>query len=257
MLSKRRAPRARSASKHLLGAQQLLANQRPCPVRGRSLLTTFVSRYARVRTPHLLDAVAPPAPMPEVYLRVCGGIPFNSRKNRRTAGLSPRVRRPPAPTGGPYLLSGSISACAEASPTPLVGDLLPAVYLRVCGGIASTAAIGVHCRGLSPRVRRHRPYLNLVGCNGGSISACAEASPLPRRHLVGGTVYLRVCGGIRVLSSTSITLPGLSPRVRRHHSGALQMKVDSWSISACAEASFRCHVQFDRQQVYLRVCGGI
>ena len=90
-----------------------------------------------------------------VYLRVCGGIAPTPLRLRPARGLSPRVRR--HRRAERYALSqyGSISACAEASPSRSWLRLQYKVYLRVCGGIAVYPDLDVLRVGLSPRVRRH------------------------------------------------------------------------------------------------------
>ena len=100
----------------------------------------------------------------------------------------------------------SISACAEASFAEVVQEDVHGVYLRVCGGIKLSLHLLTPLRGLSPRVRRHRPHRRTDLHTKGSISACAEASPTLRGRPLVVQVYLRVCGGIpptKMLSSSS------------------------------------------------------
>ena len=73
-----------------------------------------------------------------VYLRVCGGIGWDTSSVRGTGGLSPRVRRHHPRSSLAANISRSISACAEASRHMAYATKLAAVYLRVCGGIPAS-----------------------------------------------------------------------------------------------------------------------
>ena len=113
-----------------------------------------------------------------VYLRVCGGITSHYSGDRSRLGLSPRVRRHLRAAPDRRERRGSISACAEASTGQGCVSQSSRVYLRVCGGIGVGWREPPLVKGLSPRVRRHRSASCTLMILRGSISACAEASPL-------------------------------------------------------------------------------
>ena len=77
-----------------------------------------------------------PSYVPEVYLRVCGGIFIVQAVALAIEGLSPRVRRHLVGAGVGLFAARSISACAEASQPDPVRRAVAEVYLRVCGGIS-------------------------------------------------------------------------------------------------------------------------
>ena len=110
--------------------------------------------------------------------------------------------------------------------------------------------------GLSPRVRRHLGVATIRELAEGSISACAEAPRTAQASILARWVYLRVCGGTRVVQAFQSALNGLSPRVRRHHPEKLLRSRWTRSISACAEAPPRPPLRSGLEGVYLRVCGG-
>jgi len=111
-----------------------------------------------------------------VYLRVCGVIESVGLNPFTQPGLSPRVRSHHPRLLAPERDQGSISACAESSRRLLVAMGLSRVYLRVCGVIRPCLCDGGSARGLSPRVRSHRPEPGQSLRGTGSISACAESS---------------------------------------------------------------------------------
>ena len=57
-------------------------------------------------------------------------------------------------------------------------------------------------RGLSPRVRRHHDVTSWFRKRDRSISACAEAPGEIRVEENLELVYLRVCGGTRIINTT-------------------------------------------------------
>ena len=172
-------------------------------------------------------------------------------------GLSPRVRRHLRPCAIVNRVSGSISACAEASGFRGRQREAFRVYLRVCGGIRARWKRQAMGQGLSPRVRRHPLLPHPFHAQPGSISACAEASCRSNSPEAGCQVYLRVCGGITGATQGYGQHMGLSPRVRRHRMLATERDQLLGSISACAEASRGNREARQRCWVYLRVCGGI
>mgnify|MGYP006434416683 CR=1 FL=1 len=116
----------------------------------------------------------------EVYLRVCGGIDLSITPGSQQQGLSPRVRRHQWTLAQPHPDQRSISACAEASKVAPRSTRGTEVYLRVCGGIRPQCLEAPADTGLSPRVRRHQQDTEINAAQGGSISACAEASEYDR-----------------------------------------------------------------------------
>ena len=108
-----------------------------------------------------------------VYPRVCGGSRLSPAAAISLAGLSPRVRGKPLPTGRACPSSGSIPACAgEARPYPPL-NTAARVYPRVCGGSALPIGHRPARPGLSPRVRGKPADARLDCCRQRSIPACA------------------------------------------------------------------------------------
>ena len=132
------------------------------------------------RVPRSIPACAgePPCPLRQhglcaVYPRVCGGTPEPCKPITTNRGLSPRVRGNPSGGAAPYMLVGSIPACAgEPDPFLFVLVVVP-VYPRVCGGTLKRLCFLIGESGLSPRVRgNHMDEINQV-TNPRSIPACA------------------------------------------------------------------------------------
>ena len=171
-------------------------------------------------------------------------------------GLSPRVRGNPTiwQPGSPQMRS--IPACAGEPSWATPPAPHPRVYPRVCGG---TTELRIHSDlrpGLSPRVRGNPASRPKPTRRCGSIPACAGEPALTSTRASAPRVYPRVCGG--TLSGVSLTLSviGLSPRVRGNPRRIWRLTTFAGSIPACAgEPQSRTQNPAGRQ-VYPRVCGG-
>ena len=110
--------------------------------------------------------------------------------------------------------------------------------------------------GLSPRVRGNLIGQAGVGRAHRSIPACAGEPVSVVGMAFGGSVYPRVCGGTSLISRSSDSILGLSPRVRGNHAAGHNQQAAEGSIPACAgepEESIRTRLG---DEVYPRVCGG-
>ena len=133
-----------------------------------------------------------------VYSRACGGT------------------RPSATSSTPMF--GSISAPAGEPSASASSSRSRPVYPRACGGTDSNQQGVGHSRGLSPRLRGNQRKVKNVSRLEGSIPAPAgepwpPSHPQPRR-----TVYPRACGGTAGAGVSTLTVTGLSPRLRGNHS---------------------------------------
>ena len=110
-----------------------------------------------------------------VYPRVCGGTGVDHRGAMGLWGLSPRVRghRWAGTPWPPW--RRSIPACAGAPRRSAGLTSSTTVYPRVCGGTPRSGGRGTGTNGLSPRVRGHPVYGDMVVTAPGSIPACAGA----------------------------------------------------------------------------------
>ena len=151
-------------------------------------------------------------------------------------GLSPRVRGNPDPHSLVGAGVGSIPACA--------GEPGLSIHPSKNG------------KGLSPRVRGNRRNGVQARTRSGSIPACAgepantspASSPIP--------VYPRVCGGTWCWGFSSLTMTGLSPRVRGNPSPEKTKPANGRSIPACAGEPQLLAIADGNEKVYPRVCGG-
>ncbi len=192
----------------------------------------------------------------QVYLRACGGAIGTARVARQAVGLSPRVRRSPYVGGVLEEAGRSISARAEEPAGAPWRDRPARVYLRACGGANRVQPLKGEAGGLSPRVRRSRRLKARLGLGIRSISARAEEPTRNVREPHGLEVYLRACGGATVARPTSVSVVGLSPRVRRSRE-AFSRTATAWgSISARAEEPNPHASERRIDKVYLRACGG-
>ena len=171
-----------------------------------------------------------------VYPRVCGGTQRSAPAPCSARGLSP--------------------ACAGEPVRRPVRLRRPRVYPRVCGGTCDARKYPRRLWGLSPRVRGNLDFFRRLVGSGRSIPACAGEPSSPRHAPAPGRVYPRVCGGTLMLSCSTQSRRGLSPRVRGnpHPVGALVIPVGS--IPACAGEPVAALLGGHRLQVYPRVCGG-
>jgi len=130
----------------------------------------------------------------EVYPRGCGATEVVVSYSGNTSGLSPRVRGHPGSRAGGPPVGGSIPACAGPPLWSLTMTAAPKVYPRVCG---ATEVVGVEVqpgKGLSPRVRGHRPARDDPVDLNRSIPACAGPPYTKLDHIWLSKVYPRVCG---------------------------------------------------------------
>ena len=158
-------------------------------------------------------AVARARPL-RVYPRVCGGTVHTWDYRHRTTGLSPRVRGNLSVTLSRRSCRGSIPACAGEPPGPERNLAQSGVYPRVCGGTSEEDARKATVDGLSPRVRGNQAHRLGQGPPSGSIPACAGEPGSLARPCCEGKVYPRVCGGTSSHARASLSVSGLSPRVR-------------------------------------------
>ena len=169
-----------------------------------------------------------------VYPRVCGGTGAVSALPGAVVGLSPRVRGNPPGVRCMMPFTGSIPACA-GEPLGRHTCLRHArVYPRVCGGTNTVAECWQAGVGLSPRVRGNRRGSSDVCLVTGSIPACAGEPPPHQPRPPACRVYPRVCGGTELILMRSLSVSGLSPRVRGNRRRHLPDLRKRGSIPACA-----------------------
>ena len=153
-------------------------------------------------------------------------------------GLSPRVRGNRGFGCHTVWLLRSIPACA-GEPRRLPSDIRRAwVYPRVCGGTGVQLRRKAIRDGLSPRVRGNRPLAGRPRENAGSIPACAGEPSTVHTPRLSRSVYPRVCGGTKPLTTRKAWWKGLSPRVRGNLPLSGVLPVCTRSIPACAGEPF-------------------
>ena len=129
-------------------------------------------------------------------------------------------------------------------------------YPRVCGGTPLPTLIPGFRRGLSPRVRgnpsggaqRDAPSWTIPAC-AGEPGARAETQAHVRD-------YPRVCGGTRYHVCRTVTVSGLSPRVRGNRSANGAVTGTGRTIPACAGEPPDRPPGGSAPTNYPRVCGG-
>ena len=219
---------------------------------------------------------SPGAGVYRVYPRVCGGTAVRHRRQRKKAGLSPRVRGNRRLQPRLHIPGRSIPACAGEPLQGTVSPPAPGVYPRVCGGTREVRTSSSVAPGLSPRVRGNQELWAAVVKPHRSIPACAgEPARTPAPPGYRG-VYPRVCGGTlrcrlvrrrlqglspRVRGNPSVAPPltevdGLSPRVRGNHQFPHLPHQQGRSIPACAGEPTASPGRWVPLSVYPRVCGG-
>ena len=169
-----------------------------------------------------------------VYPRVCGGTASGSGSGGGARGLSPRVRGNHWWNTIQATPTRSIPACAGEPDNPSPEANRTRVYPRVCGGTMDWTRRAVEALGLSPRVRGNPVGPESARPDNGSIPACA-GEPLCHRAIVRQhQVYPRVCGGTVKPGGMTISVSGLSPRVRGNQRNRRPVSPSGGSIPACA-----------------------
>ena len=171
-------------------------------------------------------------------------------------GLSPLARRNRQQPAVMPSAQGSISARAEEPSSAFQECVIAGVYLRSRGGTAYPVPGEAQLAGLSPLARRNHYNTDQDAWLQGSISARAEEPSPQRLKRESKRVYLRSRGGTSFISSTSVSIRGLSPLARRNLAFPFRHGVRQRSISARAEEPCRYTAIHSRQRVYLRSRGG-
>ena len=175
---------------------------------------------------------------------------------KRSKGLSPRVRGNPWKVRWLWLGSWSIPACAGEPPARASAPHTMRVYPRVCGGTDELGPGHREGEGLSPRVRGNlrrspagrSPHRSIPACAGEPSSSVSAACMI--------SVYPRVCGGTPSTIQAGVYHSGLSPRVRGNLHLALADLAELGSIPACAGEPRPRTAPSQPSAVYPRVCGG-
>ena len=126
----------------------------------------------------------------------------------------------------------------------------------MCGGTARWGFGDPAYQGLSPRVRGNHEAARDEIMDTGSIPACAGEPMCLARTVLPEPVYPRVCGGTSSSIGRSISLNGLSPRVRGNLRVRIIRNKQSGSIPACAGEPPQPTRMRRMGGVYPRVCGG-
>ena len=198
----------------------------------------------------------PPGSAPQVYPRVCGGTLISEAREGYVTGLSPRVRGNQSRALVHARIVGSIPACAGEPPPAISPNSFRKVYPRVCGGTSGIHAWRHGKMGLSPRVRGNHCRMNRADVRRRSIPACAGEPDNLQSHLATPEVYPRVCGGTPVLTCVTVSMRGLSPRVRGNLHSRRRQASPRGSIPACAGEPLISRGRIQAAKVYPRVCGG-
>ena len=169
------------------------------------------------------------------YLRVRGeysGIPVGQSM---LTELPPRARRIPQRQDTPRDIPGTTSACAENTIGASSRPPAQRNYLRVRGEYRTTPPSEDDWGELPPRARRIPTMLPAFIRPGGTTSACAENTLLPRYPPRKPGNYLRVRGEY----NTWVWRPGqmleLPPRARRIQRPGGRDVCGGGTTSACAE----------------------
>ena len=153
-------------------------------------------------------------------------------------------------------VNGSIPADAGAPDGPLRSGGRSEVYPRGCGGTRTHSQAIPSFKGLSPRMRGHRPLSALSGLDGRSIPADAGAPTQQTPCYEDERVYPRGCGGTIKTLARQVLQGGLSPRMRGHRRGAESGSDRGGSIPADAGAPQTHGLHDSPHRVYPRGCGG-
>ena len=151
---------------------------------------------------------------PRVYPRACGGTSAKTGPSVNSSGLSPRVRgNLGADMGRDYDIR-SIPARAGEPSRLSCRRSWTAVYPRACGGTYEFDEPEVGVIGLSPRVRGNPHIHTHTPRSDRSIPARAGEPGETGRWGYLCRVYPRACGGTDAPLPVSLSIMGLSPRVR-------------------------------------------
>ena len=211
-----------------------------------------------------------------VHPRVCGELFWCGEQVLVGDGSSPRVRGTRSHAAAHRFARRFIPACAGNSvvapsrsrsmpgSSPRVrGTRLipwscrsqPSVHPRVCGELAPPSCPFCSLCGSSPRVRG--TLFGLVALAGIQrfIPACAGNSATTPICCWPTPVHPRVCGELRVPSSSSALTRGSSPRVRGTRAGRVRGRTGDRFIPACAGNSAALAASSRGAPVHPRVCG--
>ena len=151
---------------------------------------------------------------------------------------------------------GSIPAHA-GEPTDVV-LVVPAigVYPRACGGTGIDPSRDGPRAGLSPRMRGNRCLGSVgPGCAGSIPAHAGEPGERDAALNVAG-VYPRACGGTLLAIGVTVTITGLSPRMRGNRRAVCRDCRGLGSIPAHAGEPRAVPPYIWKPRVYPRACGG-
>ena len=191
-----------------------------------------------------------------VYPRVCGGTVGAYQVSLPEVGLSPRVRGNLEQGVHWGECPGSIPACAGEPACARCRRRDRPVYPRVCGGTVPVGDSVPIDGGLSPRVRGNLGGIISGGKRHRSIPACAGEPHSSAAPPDWQGVYPRVCGGTHCIIPLSVSVSGLSPRVRGNRPRTGAESPGAGSIPACAGEPHSSISLPSQGGVYPRVCGG-
>ena len=191
-----------------------------------------------------------------VYPRGCGGAGYESMRQRRLQGLSPRVRGSRHVQRLALIRRGSIPAGAGEPTTDSRNSDRHRVYPRGCGGAVHRGCVPPSALGLSPRVRGSLALRRRPAKGHGSIPAGAGEPDGNRCCPPGSRVYPRGCGGAPVGLLWQRAATGLSPRVRGSLFSIAAAMDRTGSIPAGAGEPCPSDRRWRRGRVYPRGCGG-
>ena len=139
------------------------------PVRGILLRTPTGSIPACTGKPRIFPSTSP---LIQVYPRMYGETPADSKYATGSCGLSPHVRGNPARSRATPATGGSIPACTGKPFQVHIAVSDGGVYPRMYGETAAVRAGPVGVLGLSPHVRGNRRRRGSGRARAGSIPAC-------------------------------------------------------------------------------------
>ena len=192
-----------------------------------------------------------------VYPRGRGGIQDILKEEHVHQGLSPRTRGNLFDRSHDAPRLGSIPADAGESVARCADGPVSGVYPRGRGGIYSIGVMTPPGWGLSPRTRGNPRRGHPRYAQARSIPADAGESRFVLQFVQSGGVYPRGRGGIAIISATTPSILGLSPRTRGNLHGGYQRPAGLRSIPADAGESTVLGLAASLARVYPRGRGGI